>query len=197
MGTIAKEYFTLGFELACEGEWSKAVKMINKGLKLEPENKCAILNRCACYAKMHRFPAALQDAALLASMDPTDNSGYLLAGNAIVEAGFGVYAEDAYDAAITIRPDDPAAYVGRASAYMKQGKADQALKDHEHALTLDPTLIEAQFGYARALSKLGKLEQAAEAYEKLLSMIDKKSCPIAKEARAELKALQKSMKRDN
>lgn len=194
MNKTAQAYFKLGFKLASEGEWSKAVKMISKGLKLEPNNKCAILNRCSCYAMMNKLPEALKDADRLVGIDPNDNAGYLLVGNVMAEMGFHLHAIETFDKSIAIQPNDPAAYVGRGNVKMEQGKADQAFNDYVHALTLNPTLFEALIGLARSLRALDRPNRAVEAYEKLLSMIGDQPHPIALDARAELKEVKKQLR---
>jgi len=96
MNKTARAHFVHGFDLAREGKWSKAIKMINKGLALEPNDYAGIMNRCTCYAMLDCFAESLADADRLIELKPDDWHGYHLRGNILSEMGCHDEANEAY-----------------------------------------------------------------------------------------------------
>lgn len=194
MNKTAQNYFVQGHKFASAGKWSMAIKVISKGLKLEPKDPIALVNRCTCYAMMNKFPEALRDADQLVGIDPNNHEGYLLAGNVMAEMGLYLHAIETFDKAIAICTNEPATYIGRGNAYSAIGEVHRAYNDYVRALMLLPTLPEAQIGLARSLVELDRLVDAVKVYEGLLSTIDDLTCPIAVNAKAELADVQAKLR---
>jgi stress-induced-phosphoprotein 1 len=78
---IAETHREKGNELFKEGNYPKAIKEYDEGLKRDPKSKAIFSNRCATYLKLMEFPSALKDAERCLELDPTFVKAYLRKGN--------------------------------------------------------------------------------------------------------------------
>ncbi len=119
------------------------------------------------------FWAALVTACLLLVGCPprlTEDQKLVRDGNDYFDQGAFGKAEDAYSAALELKPREPGILTNRGNARMMAGDLDGARIDYEAALAVDPQFARAYANRGILEDRTGNPEAAMEDYRKALDL---------------------------
>ncbi len=149
----------LGVSLAHQGEFSKALDIFDRVIKLRPDYAEAYMNRAITLARMgmDRFDDALADFDHAIELRPDYAAAHMNRGQTLARMGMDRF-DDAladFDRAIELRPDYAAAYMNRGQTLAQRDRFDDALADFDRAIKLRPDYAEAYMNRAITLARMG------------------------------------------
>ncbi|ESL10180.1 stress-induced protein sti1 [Trypanosoma rangeli SC58] len=97
------------------GRYTEAAEFFSQAITLDPSNHVLYSNRSACYAALHQYPSALQDAEKCVSIKPDWAKGYVRQGAALHGLRHYDEAAAAYNKGLSIDPSNTACTEGIAA----------------------------------------------------------------------------------
>ncbi|XP_041984318.1 stress-induced-phosphoprotein 1 [Aricia agestis] len=88
------------------GQYDEAVKFYTSAIELDPKNHVLYSNRSAAHAKAENYSAALEDANITVSLNPTWSKGYSRKGSALAFLGKYDEAIAAYEKGLELEPNN-------------------------------------------------------------------------------------------
>jgi superkiller protein 3 len=143
----------------------KAVGLLERLLKLAPNDAAARAQLGAVYAALGRMEAA--EAALKSALeqDPENQSALIGLANVYLKTGRTRPATDLLEKAIvSVQSFEPAFLLG--SAYSSDGRYEDAVRAFRRAIELDPSQAEVYYQMATALGKLNRTEERTQALQR-------------------------------
>jgi tetratricopeptide (TPR) repeat protein len=110
-------------------------------------------------------------------LEPEYVIGYLLLGNAYMQAQQWKDAQSAFETATRMDPENATAFLGAGSALNQQQDWSGALKPLQQSLKLKTDSAEANYELARSLTALGRLQEAELHVRMSISLNDKYAVP--------------------
>lgn len=138
--TTAIEANNRGVALNNEGEYLKAIEILNKAIEIDPNLALAYNNRGWSYLELGQYEQAISDCNKAIDLDPRLALAYSNRGLAYVKLSHYEQALADCNKAIDLNPNLALAYTNRGQAYIGLGKYDEAIADFDKALRLDPSL---------------------------------------------------------
>lgn len=138
----AEEYKAKGNDAFRQKNFQEAIDYFTKAIEAsETPNHVLYSNRSACYASLHKYDDALNDANECVKINPTWAKGYNRVGAA--EFGLGKYEEaiNAYNKALAIEPTNAMAKEGLTSASQAKESASSPNVNDMFGKFTDPQLI--------------------------------------------------------
>ena len=164
---------------------NKAIRDLNKVIRLDPENALAYISRGTAYDKKGDYDNAIKDYDKAIKLNSEDAEAYLLRGDAYLgKADYDSAIAD-YDKAIKLNPEEETAYEGKAYAYRKKGdnaqaeatKAellnimeDQELTSLDGAIRVSPENAEAYYNRGLFYDARGDFDLAIADYSKAIQL---------------------------
>ena len=148
----------------------RAVELIDKAIKISPNNAAFYSNRGNALQDLKQFDAAIAsyDKAIQLKPDYADaysNRGLALQGLKQFDAAIA-----SYDEAIQLKPDYAEAYSNRGNALKELEQFDAAIADYDKAIQLKPDLAEAYYNRGNALQDLKQFDAAIASYDKAIQL---------------------------
>ena len=148
----------------------RAVELIDKAIKISPNNAAFYSNRGNALQGLKQFDAAIAsyDKAIQLKPDYADaysNRGLALQGLKQFDAAIA-----SYDEAIQLKPDYAEAYSNRGNALKELEQFDAAIADYDKAIQLKPDLAEAYYNRGNALQDLKQFDAAIASYDKAIQL---------------------------
>lgn len=126
------------WDLYVEGDYNKAVKLLDEVLNLDSENEEAYYLRGTVYCHLKKYPRAIQDLNKALELDPEDYMAYNERGDAYYFLHKYKDALNDYNKAIALDPTKEDYYANRALVYYTLDQYVKALADINKAIELDP-----------------------------------------------------------
>ncbi|MFC1908307.1 tetratricopeptide repeat protein [Chloroflexota bacterium] len=123
-----------------EGDYQKALVVLNKAIELDPGLALAYNNRGWSYIELGQFELAITDCNKAIELDPSLALAYSNRGRVYIELGQFELAITDCSKAIELDPDLALAYSNRGRAYIELGQYEPAIADFDKAMELDPNL---------------------------------------------------------
>ena len=143
----------------------RAVELIDKAIKISPNNAAFYSNRGNALQDLKQFDAAIAsyDKAIQLKPDYADaysNRGLALQGLKKFDAAIA-----SYDKAIQLKPGYAEAYYNRGNALQDLKQFDAAIASYDKAIQLKPDYVEVYWNNSLALLRLGDFSRGWELYE--------------------------------
>ena len=143
----------------------RAVELIDKAIKISPNNAAFYSNRGNALQGLKQFDAAIAsyDKAIQLKPDYADaysNRGFALQGLKQFDAAIA-----SYDKAIQLKPGYAEAYYNRGNALQDLKQFDAAIASYDKAIQLKPDYVEVYWNNSLALLRLGDFSRGWELYE--------------------------------
>ena len=152
-----------GLIALARGEPRQALELIDRAIKLDPNDAAYRYNRARALRAQNRLEAALAAFDKALALKPDYAEAWLERGNALSALGQVEAALDSYDRAVALAPGWPDAYANRGSARRRLEHYEAALADYERAAQLRPESAEEHYNRSIALLDLDHLDAALEA----------------------------------
>lgn len=153
-------YGWLGFQIAEEGDYDRAIWNYNQAIKLNPEDAEAYNNRGLAYQSKGQLDRAIKEFDIAIKLSPADPKPYTNRGAIYTNGGNFYQGLRDFDKAVELDPLNPQICYTRGNIYLIKGQYDRAIVDYNQAISLNPKLIEAYSNRARAYSSKGQLDLA-------------------------------------
>jgi len=152
------------------GEYTEALKCLDRALALVPEDYGALNTKGAALSQLDRYQEALDcfDRALELKSDffaPWNNRSACLRA-----LGRHKEALQSIDRALALSPGNAAAWDTKGTILVDLGQPDRALQCHKKALQFDPRMATAWLNHGTALFKLDRSEEALKSFDKALEI---------------------------
>lgn len=163
-------YNHLGSIYSLQGDFSKAIETLNRGVKIDPNHPVLHLNLAHCYEKVGNIDAAsLEYEAALRSKPGWFEAidGY---ADLLLSKDNAVHAQDLVGQALSLHPESAGMHTKMGHVYTQLDSLSEAESQYNEALSLEPENTEALSGLADAYESDGKVLEALqtmETYEKL------------------------------
>ncbi|HEX4129537.1 MAG TPA: tetratricopeptide repeat protein [Pirellulales bacterium] len=132
-------------------KFDESIKVVNRAIKLAPQEASLFLLRGTCYLRNEDYSRAIDDLSQSILLDPRDPRAFSRRAAARIEQGDNQAAISDLTAAINIDPD-ARDYTSRADAYIAIGHYSPAIEDLTDAIRLDSDSAEAHVKRGRAYS---------------------------------------------
>ena len=126
------------WDLYVEGDYNKAVKLLDEVLNLDSENEEAYYLRGTVYCHLKKYPRAIQDLNKALELDSEDYMAYNERGDAYYFLHKYEDALNDYNKAIALKPTKEDYYANRALVYYTLDQYVKALADINKAIELNP-----------------------------------------------------------
>lgn len=163
-------YNHLGSIYSLQGDFSKAIETLNRGVKIDPNHPVLHLNLAHCYEKVGNVDAAsLEYEAALRSKPGWFEAidGY---ADLLLSKDNAVHAQDLVGQALSLHPESAGMHTKMGHVYTQLDSLSEAQSQYNEALSLEPENTDALSGLADAYEADGKVLEALqtmETYEKL------------------------------
>jgi tetratricopeptide (TPR) repeat protein len=138
--------------LYTNGEYKKAIPVLDQAIALDPTQADAYYYRGLCYANLNQLKPALADLDEAVRLAPTDAYALHVRGNLHDDLGYYDEAISDYTAALNLLVD-PSTCKDRGLAYFRRAELDRSLADMNRAILYDSSNTTAFYyrGIIRAL----------------------------------------------
>lgn len=133
-------YFGLGRAHLEQGAMSAAVRHLNKGLDLAPDDIAGRMDLARAYVARNAPIDAIEVLEALEDRDTVVPEAMQLLGELRMKRGDFEGAVKPLESLVTIRPEDAGAHVALGEVYAKMGRGDEAVRTFEKALDAEPKL---------------------------------------------------------
>jgi tetratricopeptide (TPR) repeat protein len=148
----------------------RAVELIDKAIKISPNNAAFYSNRGNALKELEQFDAAIADYDKAIQLKPDYADAYSNRGLALQDLKKFDAAIASYDEAIQLKPDYAEAYSNRGNALKELEQFDAAIADYDKAIQLKPDLAEAYSNRGNALQDLKQFDAAIASYDKAIQL---------------------------
>lgn len=163
---LAKKSFNDGIGQYRTGNYSEAIKSLEKSLDLEPGNAAAHYMIGICY-QVQQDQAGAKRAYLKAiEVDPAYVSAYVPLANIVKSEGRTQEALKYYRKAIELDSKQHKAHYGIGNVHFRAEKYKDAEKAYREAVRVKPSYGDGWIGLGRALQSQGKNQNAIDALKK-------------------------------
>ncbi|HWX55076.1 MAG TPA: tetratricopeptide repeat protein [Verrucomicrobiae bacterium] len=142
-----------------------------------PEAREALAKGQELLAEKHDAKGSVASFKRVVELEPRYARGYLLLGNACMQAQQWTDAQSAFEMAAHLEPDSATAFLGIGSALNQQKDWSGALKPLDQSLKLKADSAEAQYEMGRSLVGLGRLQDAELHIRMSIELNDKYALP--------------------
>ncbi|MGD0143947.1 MAG: tetratricopeptide repeat protein [Rhizomicrobium sp.] len=163
-------YFLRGDLYAIKNQCDQAIADFSAGLKLEPDEFAAHLDRASCYAYENKIDQALSDMTSAITARPDLAKGYASRGVEYVVLGKFDSAIADFTSAAAIAPYDYGILQSRGGAYLGEAMYDQALADENKAIDLNSNYWPSYYTRGMIYDDLGKFNDALNEYKHVLDL---------------------------
>jgi tetratricopeptide (TPR) repeat protein len=122
---------------------TKALKLLNKAIKIDPNYAGAYSNRGLVYFTKKEYDRAIADFTKAIAISPSYAGAYSNRGRVYAAQKDHDRAIADYTKAININPELERAYLFRGISYADKGDYDHAIMDFSQVIKLDPNVAEA------------------------------------------------------
>ena len=134
----SEEKIDKAWDLYVEGDYNKALKLLDEVLSTDSENQEAYYLRGTVYCHLKKYPRAIQDLNKALELDSEDYMSYNERGDAYYFLHKYEDALNDYNKAIALDPTEEDYYANRALVYYTLEQYTKALVDINKAIELDP-----------------------------------------------------------
>lgn len=164
-------YYTLGTQLAAQGQLIPAESMLSKAIKLMPENPYPHLNYGIVLEALQRYPEAMTQYQEVVRLEPKSVQALYNLGLLYDKMGNTPAGIQTLQAAVNIAPENPLVNYDLGVLYAKQNNyAQSAIYSGKAAQLVGNGFAEAYNNYGYALAQLGRYEEALVAINKSLEL---------------------------
>ncbi len=150
--------------------YSDAMDVYTKVIKLDPKRASAYLMRGGCYYELKNYPQAMNDFNKAIKLDPKYASAYGYRGDCYNMLKNYPQAINDYDKVLKLDPKRASAYLMRGGCYYELKNYPQAMNDFNKAIKLDPKRASA-YGYrGDCYNMLKNYPQAINDYDKVIGL---------------------------
>jgi tetratricopeptide (TPR) repeat protein len=162
-GQYTEAYLALAALRLTLNKPAEALESCNLLLKLEPNNKEALLIRSRVYARLTEYPKAIDDISKILYNNPEDKEMYLIRGNYYQEFTQHQNAINDFSKALLIDNKYSEAIYKRAFSYEQVGDFKSAIKDYAALASLSLGDLVAQQHLNQAKNRLFELNRESQA----------------------------------
>ena len=162
--------YLLGIAALAAQKQQRAVDLIDRSIRQNPNFAPAWCNRGLALAQLGRHGEALRSFDSAVGVDPGFAEAWYNRGIALRELGRPEEAVASFDRALAIRPDDAEALNNRGLALNGLGRHAEALECLDRALSVDPGFAAAHCNRGNALSGLQRPADALASFDRSLAL---------------------------
>jgi tetratricopeptide (TPR) repeat protein len=166
----AKDYFNTGLDLYKNKQYEKAIQILNKAIKMDPDYLYAYQVRGNSFYALRQYDDAFNDYADAIDIEPNNAINCYNFGNVYGVLKIYDTAIMNYDKAIKLKPDYANAYGARGGAYNNLQMFDRAISDFNKALLFDSTAAFVYNNRGLAYSSIGQYDLSVNDFKKAISM---------------------------
>ncbi|WP_294143389.1 tetratricopeptide repeat protein [uncultured Sanguibacteroides sp.] len=156
-----------GIEQTHKGNFSRAITLFDKALKINPKNIKAIYNKGFIRENQNRFEEAAELYSIIIDLEPKDIY-YFRRGYCYFQSRQYQEALDDYNLMLKKYPDDNDLLMKRIRIYIQQKQWNKVLSDFDTYLEKDPDDFIIQANRAKLLINLKREKEAHTILEKLI-----------------------------
>ncbi|RLB43571.1 MAG: hypothetical protein DRH12_02690 [Deltaproteobacteria bacterium] len=156
--------------LTRNGEYEKALELLNEALLMGEANAYLYRLRAFVYGQMREYDQAERDLSKAIELDHFSPDSFYERGQVRMFMGLIEEAIEDYGEAIRLKPDFARAFSARAGLYTRRGEFWKALDDINAALALDPDNPDYLHNRAVVLTGLKRYGSAIEDYMKVIRL---------------------------
>ncbi len=159
---------------AQQGDYRKAIGILERVIKLDPANVAARRNLGMAYVELQETDKARENLVEAVLLDPKDAWSFVVLGNILAkENNWGGGGERFLKRAIDLKPEDGWAMNSLGAICTECHKYDEAISWFEKSIRLNPQFANPYLGRAHALIGLGKPTAALASIEELFQKAER------------------------
>jgi Flp pilus assembly protein TadD len=159
-----------GVALAQQGRLGEALPLLERAVRLAPNNPQARLNYGAALVTSGRPTDAVNQLREAVRLKPDYAEAHFNLGNVLRDSGHTTDAIESFRTAVRLRPDHSGMMTNLGLALTEAGRPAEALPLLQQAARLNPGSEDTHNNLGLALSDLGRFAEAEAAYEQALRL---------------------------
>jgi tetratricopeptide (TPR) repeat protein len=171
-----REIVNMVIEAVKKGENNNALSLLNRAIKLDPNQTFLFNSRGNVYRNLGNYNLALSDFQLALKMVSSQEYDFLYEiycglGCTYNRMGNWKEAISYFTRAIEIKPNDMLAFINRGIAYQSIKDFENAISDYSEVINLSPKWHGAYLNRAYLYSILSKYSEAINDYEEAIKLV--------------------------
>ncbi|CAD8202674.1 unnamed protein product [Paramecium octaurelia] len=167
----AKELFKKGQELATNGQFNEAIKILNNSIQQFDQDDEVYLWKGFALDSLNQYEDAIECYDKAISLNPNDYNTCYNKGFALSNLNKYEEAIECYDKAISLNPNDDNIWNNKGSALSNLNKYKEALVCYDNAISLNSNNSYLFSNKGFALHQLKQYQKALLFYDKSLSIL--------------------------
>lgn len=147
-----------------------AVNLLDKAIKVNPNNAAAYSNRGVAFKNLNRLEEAVLNYDKAIKISPDYAEAFCNRGSALQALGRTEDAIENYNMAVKFKSGYVEAYYNRGNAFQKLMRIEDALDSYNRAVELAPNFAEAYYNRGNALLELMRLDEAIGSYSRAVEI---------------------------
>ncbi len=176
-----------GGKRAAEGDYPKAIELLQRALKLQPSLHSARRDLAMSYVELGDAENATDHLIEVLRLDPADTWSWVVLGNLYLgPKNDPDTGEKFLRKALALKPDDAWALNSVAALAHQRGRYDEAMALFEQAIAANPELANPYYGEAMTLAAMNEPDRAEAVLQRLFTMglrQDTRTTPVYEQAR--------------
>lgn len=156
--------------LSRQGRWPEAAERYAEVLRVEPDQRAALLGRSRALVQSGRSPAAVAELRHLLRLRPNDYEVRLLLANSFLSDAAIDQAVPELERCHQLRPDRPEPLAALASCAIERADPDRARSLLDQAIALDPRSVLALTGRGNLAMNRSEYDQARADFERVVAL---------------------------
>jgi tetratricopeptide (TPR) repeat protein len=160
----------LGVISISEQDYQRAVKLIDKAIKINPHQAPFYSNRGLALHELKQFEKAVTSYDRAITLNPSYFTAYSNRGLALHELKQYEKAVASYDRAIAIKPDYVTAYSNRGNSLQELNQFEKAIASFDRSIAINPGYMQAHYNRGNTLKALGQLEESIASFDRAIAL---------------------------
>jgi tetratricopeptide (TPR) repeat protein len=155
-----------GVSLLALDRAAEAVVVLQRAVKLMPDEAAAHLQLAEAYERTGRIEGVVDEYRRLVDLSPANDEYVYRLGKTYLRL-----AQVSYERLRTVNPKSARSSQALATEYARQGRRDLAAQEFERAAQLDPTLVEIHLALAQLYAAEQRWDDAAREVDRELALV--------------------------
>lgn len=160
----------VAFSYIQHGEFSNALRYLNKAYKIDPKNSYVLYDSAYCYEQIQDYENSIVFYKKYLEINPFESTVWYNLGVIFSKNGETENAIEAYDFSIAVNPKFAAPYYNKALLFAEIGKTNDAVELYNELLSIEQNSTDGLLGLAECYRTMEEFELSTKTYEKVLAL---------------------------
>jgi tetratricopeptide (TPR) repeat protein len=166
--TVARELYQIGSRKISEGEFTEALRYLEKAIKVNPKLTGAYNLAGDCFRSLGQHQKAIEIYKQAIEIDPNNTEACCNLGTTYRDLGRHDEAIEVFKQTVRRNPNNAVAYYNLGIAYRDLGRHDEAIEAFKQTVRVNPNNTDAYCNLGTIYRDLGRRDEAVEAFKQMI-----------------------------